>query len=97
MAERTIEDRLRQEYFDLLPDIRIALEHLEAEIRYRLLPISRDLDKFERVDVRARVKDCESAIDSLRRRQEGAIFYASRIESYSLTNLRDLAVISHKP
>jgi ppGpp synthetase/RelA/SpoT-type nucleotidyltranferase len=91
MAERTVEDRLRQQYFDLLPDIRVVLEHLEAEIRYRLIPISRNLDKFERVHIRARVKDCESAIESLRRRQEGAIFYAGRIESYSLTNLKDLA------
>ncbi len=37
--ERTIEDRLREEYFELLPDIRRVAEHLEAEVRYCVLPI----------------------------------------------------------
>jgi len=41
--ERTIEDRLRQEYFELLPDIRSVADHLEAEVRYCLLPIYRKL------------------------------------------------------
>lgn len=91
MPERTIEDRLREEYFDLLPEIRLVLEHLDAEIRYRLLPVSRSLDRFERIDVRSRIKGCESAIESLRRRQEGAIFYPDRTESCTLTSLRDLA------
>ena len=36
-AERTIEDRLREEYFDLLPAIRRVAQQLEAEIRYHLL------------------------------------------------------------
>jgi hypothetical protein len=31
MTERTPEDRLREEYFDLLPEIRRVAEHLEAE------------------------------------------------------------------
>ena len=32
MPERRIEDRLREEYFTLLPDIRQVVEHLEAEV-----------------------------------------------------------------
>ena len=91
MSGRTVEDRLREEYFDILPVIRRVLEHLEAEIRHLLLPISLSLENFERVEVTSRIKDRESALASLRRRQEGAIFYPDRIETYTLTNLRDLA------
>ena len=91
MAERTVEDRLREEYFDLLPTIHRVTEHLEAEIKYRILPITRGLDKFERVVVRSRIKECESAVESLRRRQEGAVFDPSCIGAYTLTGLKDLA------
>jgi ppGpp synthetase/RelA/SpoT-type nucleotidyltranferase len=41
--------------------------------------------------VRSRVKQCESAIASLRRRQEETIFHIDRADSYTLTNLKDLA------
>jgi hypothetical protein len=34
---RTIEDRLRKEYFELLPDICRVAEQLEAEVRYCVL------------------------------------------------------------
>jgi ppGpp synthetase/RelA/SpoT-type nucleotidyltranferase len=91
MPDRTVEDRLREEYFDLHPEIRRVLEHMEAEVRYRLLPISRKLNKFERLDVSSRLKECESAVESLRRRQQGAIFYPNPDRPYSLTNLKDLA------
>ena len=73
MPDRTVEDKLREEYFDLLPTIRRIAEQLEAEIKYYILPITRDLDPFERVVVRSRIKECESAVDSLRRRQEGLL------------------------
>jgi ppGpp synthetase/RelA/SpoT-type nucleotidyltranferase len=91
MPERTVQDRLREEYFDLLPDIRRLTEHTEAEIRYALLAISRGLESFERIVVRSRVKQCESAIESLRIRQQGGTFDAEKIETYTLTTLRDLA------
>ena len=38
MVERTIENRLREEYFKLLPEMRLVVEQLETEIRYCLLP-----------------------------------------------------------
>lgn len=91
MRKRTIEDRLREEYFDLLPEIRRVVEYVEAVLRYPLLPISRELQRFEQVIVRSRVKDCESAIEALRRRQEGAIFDPDHAESYTLATLKDLA------
>lgn len=91
MAERTIEDRLREEYFLLLPDIRRVLAELEAEVRYCLLPLSSTLNKYERLVVVSRVKECESALEALRRRQEGATFDTDRFETYSLGALNDLA------
>jgi len=89
--ERTVEDRLREEYFDLLPDIRRVADELEAEVKHCLVPVSLRLDQYERLVVTSRVKECESALDSLRRRQEGATFDSGRPELYSLDNLKDLA------
>ncbi len=91
MDERTIEDRLRQEYFELLPEIRKVADHLESQIKFRLLGTTRTLDRYERVLVKARVKDCESAVESLRRRQEGQEFDLSRATEYRLLDLKDLA------
>jgi hypothetical protein len=91
VAERTVEDRLRQEYFELLPEIRRVVEHLEAEVRHCVLPLSLKLDDYERLVVTSRVKECESALDALRRRQEGATFDRDRPELYTLSSLNDLA------
>lgn len=91
MEERTPEDRLRQEYFSLLPDIRRVVEHLEAQVRYLLLPVSLVLHKHEQLVITRRIKDCESAIDALRRRQEGRTFQADPPTHYSLRSLPDLA------
>jgi hypothetical protein len=94
MAERMIEDQLREEYFDLLPEIRRVLWQLEAEIRYHTLHILRDLRPHEQLVVKSRVKECESALKTLRRggqRNEGRMLDPGRPETYSLLNLPDLA------
>jgi ppGpp synthetase/RelA/SpoT-type nucleotidyltranferase len=75
----------------LLPDIRRVVDELEAEVKHCLVPISLRLDKYERLVVTSRVKECESALDSVRRRQEGATFDSGRPELYSLASLNDLA------
>jgi hypothetical protein len=99
MAERTIEDRLREEYFDLLPEIRRAEAHLKAEIQFHTLPILRRLGTHEQLVIKSRVKDCESAINALRRRtkegkrREFATFDRNRPEDYSLLELKDLAAV----
>jgi hypothetical protein len=90
-AERTVEDRLREEYFTLLPEIRRVADRLEAEIRYHVLPISGALERHERLAVKCRVKSCESALEKLRARQEGRAFQGDRPEIYTLTSLNDLA------
>jgi hypothetical protein len=72
---RTIEDRLREEYFQLLPEIRRVAGQLESQINYHLLPIANALEPHEQLIVKSRIKECESAVDALRRRiQEGGIF-----------------------
>jgi hypothetical protein len=91
MAVRTVEDHLREEYFTLLPDVRRVVEELETVTRHRLLALSGALDKYEGIVVKSRVKDCESALDALRRRQESAIFDPGRAGTYTLTALNDLA------
>lgn len=88
---RKPEDRLREEYFDLLPDIRRVANELEAEVKHCLIPISLRLEKHERLIVTSRIKECDSAVESVRRRQEGATFDNDRPERYALTSLNDLA------
>jgi hypothetical protein len=91
MAERTVEDRLREEYFELLPDIKRVAEELETEVRHCLLPICSRLDQYEQLVITSRIKECESALDALRRRQEFATFDRGRPEAYTLSSLKDLA------
>lgn len=91
MVDRTIEDCLREEYFELLPETRLVVEQLETEIRHCLLPLMLALNPYERIEVTSRVKECDSAVDAVRRRQEGATFDREHPERYTLTNLNDLA------
>jgi ppGpp synthetase/RelA/SpoT-type nucleotidyltranferase len=90
---RTVEDRLREEYFSLHSDAERVAEQLETEIRHRLSPFLLKLKKYEQIAIKRRVKDCESAINSLRRRQESRAFNQSRAGKYTLTALKDLAGI----
>jgi ppGpp synthetase/RelA/SpoT-type nucleotidyltranferase len=89
MPGRSVEDRLRDEYFSLLPDVRRVGERLETEIRYHLRETSGRLNDFERVVIKSRIKDCESAIKKLR--QQGVVFDPDRPENYKLEKLNDLA------
>ena len=92
MADRKPEDWLREEYFALLPHIRKIVQGLETRVRHELLPLTVLLKPFERIVVTSRSKECESAIDTLRRAQgESKVFDANRGGTYTLTDLRDLA------
>ena len=75
----------------LLPTARRVVEQLEADVRHCLLPISLKLERHEQLVVTSRIKDCESALEALRRRQEGRSFDSDRADSYTLTALNDLA------
>jgi hypothetical protein len=89
--ERKPEDRLREEYFLRLPEIRRVAEQLEAEIRFRTLPIQRQLNPHEQIVIKSRIKDCESAVKAIMRRKEGRVFDPGVFGSYSILDLRDLA------
>jgi ppGpp synthetase/RelA/SpoT-type nucleotidyltranferase len=84
---RTAEDKLREEYFRLLPQIQRAAEELEAEVRYLLIPITRQLEGHERIVVKSRIKECPSAIASLKRRPE---LWSVRDPVFSIQSLRSL-------
>ena len=99
MTKRTIEDRLREEYFDLLPEINRVLWQLEAEIRFYTLPILHSLKSYEKLVVESRVKECESALTTLKtfslkneiEENEGRVLDPERSGDYSILNLPDLA------
>ncbi len=91
MAEpRIVEGRLREEYFGLLPAMQRTLIAIETEVRYTLLPATLALDRSERIVVKSRLKDCESAVDALRRRQLFGGFDEDDPDQYSITSLPDL-------
>jgi ppGpp synthetase/RelA/SpoT-type nucleotidyltranferase len=92
-SSRTVEDQLRAEYFDLLPDIRRAVLETETRVRRDLLEVSLTLERYERLLVTSRIKECDSAVDALRRRQPLGLFDAGRATEYSLMVLPDLAAV----
>jgi ppGpp synthetase/RelA/SpoT-type nucleotidyltranferase len=95
VKERTIDDQLREEYFDLLPEMIKTAEHLKTQIQFSILPITRELKSHESVVVKSRVKECTSAIEALRRRyaDQGAVFDPDHPENYTLRSLHDLVGI----
>jgi ppGpp synthetase/RelA/SpoT-type nucleotidyltranferase len=91
MSARTVVDRLREEYFRLLPHVHRVAGQLEAEINFHVVSIARSLEEHEQLLMVSRVKECESAVESLRKKQEFGAFIEDRPEPYSLTELDDLA------
>ena len=87
---RSAQDKLRAQYVELLPKMRKLAEQIETNLRYRLLEITLNLSAHERVVICSRIKQCESAVDSLRRRQEGGVFDPAKLHEYSLLSLNDL-------
>lgn len=87
---RTVEDSLRSEYVRLIPAMRRTLIAVETGIRHLLLDLTLGLHRYEHVTVKSRLKECESAIDALRRRQPFGLFDSDRDTHYSLTALPDL-------
>jgi Region found in RelA / SpoT proteins len=93
MTNRTVEDRLREEYFILSSEIGRVLHQLQTDVAYLLLPVTLDLKHHERIHIEARAKECDSAISALRRREEARQFDEDAPTRYSLTNLPDLAAL----
>lgn len=89
--ELPIVNLLREEYFDLLPEIRRVVWQLETEIRYLTLPVLHSLKRHEQLVVKSRIKECESAVNTLRDQQEGRTFDPDKSGDCSLLDLPDLA------
>lgn len=87
LNEKKIEDELRENYLTLLPLMRRMEFLLESQIRWHLKSVIYDLESYQRIEIRSRIKDCDRAISSLRRRREG-IFDPE--QKYSLVELKDL-------
>ena len=90
---RSIEDLLREQYFQLVPEMTRIADHLKTQIQFRLLQVASDLRPHENLVVKSRVKECNSAIDALRRRNPGGVFDRDHPELYSLLTLPDLVGI----
>lgn len=73
--------------------MRRTLTAVETEVAYLLLGTTLELNSYERILVRGRIKECESAIASLRRRQEGTVFDEKSPGKYTLTSLPDLVAV----
>jgi hypothetical protein len=93
MTQRTLEDRLREEYFHLSPEIKRVLYQLQTDVAHLLLPVTLDLKHHERIHLEARAKECDSAINALRRRKEALKLDDDSPAKYTLTNLPDLAAL----
>jgi hypothetical protein len=53
MTQRTVEDRLREEYLLLSSEIRRVLHQLRTDVAYLLLPLTLDLKYHEHIHVEA--------------------------------------------
>ncbi|ADW68312.1 nucleotidyltransferase family protein [Granulicella tundricola] len=93
MSSRKVEDLLREEYLDLLPELVRLADDLKARIEFHILPVARQLKTYENLIVKARIKDCSSAIDALKRRSQARLFDQEHPDLYSLKALRDLVGI----
>lgn len=82
------ENYLCEEYFNLLPELAKVQQLMEARVRWYLKDITFALKKHQRIEIESRVKECNSAIDALKRRQQSRSFDDNN--SYSLTELKDL-------
>lgn len=82
-----IENDLRNEYIQLKPSLLKIHRLLEAQIGWYLKDLIYTLENYQRIEVKYRIKDCESAIASLKSKQQ---FGFDEERKYTLRNLKDL-------
>lgn len=88
MSAKQAVNELRQEYFELKAPMCNEHRRLDSDARCFLKELEYGLKEHERIGIESRIKDCDSAVDSLRRKQPGRDFVDG--ESYSLKQLKDL-------
>ena len=84
---------MREEYFLLSSETGRVLHQLQTDVAYLLLPVTLGLKHHERIHVEARAKECDSAINALRRREEARQFDEDAPTKYTLTHLPDLVAL----
>jgi len=91
MINQQATDRLRREYFHLLPQMQKLKILLEANIKWHFKSFAYELKKYQRLEFESRIKECDSAIESLRRKKhkQGERDFDDS-QSYSLKDLKDL-------
>lgn len=89
---KIVEDYLREEYYGLRRELIKMMTSLETQIRWYLRDIIFNLKKHERIEIKTRIKDCESAIGTLKKDIEFNTF-ENDPNKYKLTNLKDLVGI----
>ncbi len=90
MNTRLVKDFLHDEYYDILPKLRLINKNTEVEIKHALLPIYSELKPYERIEVSTRIKDVESVIEKLKGKQEGNRFDEKNQKKYRIKDLKDL-------
>jgi hypothetical protein len=75
-AKQAVND-LRQEYFELRAPMNKVHRHLDSNARCYLKELEYGLKEHERIGIESRIKACDSAVDSLRRKQPGRDFEVS--------------------
>ena len=85
---RMVEDKLREEYIKLLPEMHKIQYSLETRIRFALIETVENLQRHERIDVHSRIKGFDSAHNKLLRTH--IEFSKKTPEKYNLCDLKDL-------
>lgn len=91
MNDRIVIDRLRQEYSSLRPEMAKVERLLVDQVRWHLKFLAFDLKPYERIETESRIKECESAINTLKRKfGSEAQHEFEKGSQYNLKDLKDL-------
>ncbi len=83
-----VESRLQLEYLKVASALYKAKEYIEIEIKHTIKTQLLEAVHANKILISSRVKDCNSAITALKKKEEGRVFRDGR--QYSITQLNDL-------
>lgn len=83
-----IESQLQLEYLKIANKLYKAQEYIEIEIKHTIKTQLLKAVHANKILISSRVKDCNSAIISLKKKEEGRVFRDNK--QYSITQLNDL-------
>ena len=89
MSMKETINRLRQDYFELKAAMCREQRQLASDARCFLKELEYSLNEHERIEIESRIKDCDSAIDSLKRKEACGRDFVDGV-SYSFRQLKDM-------